>query len=338
MRSGKGDRRGVTLIELLVVISILAIMVGLTIPAVQRAREASRRAECAGNLRQLALALNQYVNTIGCLPMGTPIYKYEDIGVFSGHSLFVSTLPYIEMNSLYNGVNFSKSVYTASNQTVHATSISLLWCPEDGIISKSVIYPTGYRDIPEGEFKITYSSYAGCSGTWYHNTNDLRKLKILADQDNGLFFANSSVKFADVLDGTSNTIMLGERSQESLGAYAENWHWWFDGYYGDTLFWSLYPLNPKRRLPETLAGPPEDHPLVVAASSEHQGGANFAFGDGSVRFIKNGISTWESSYIDGYPDGVTGSAMSLYKLAPSVRPGIYQALTTRNGGEVAEVP
>src|SRR3954469_20008362 len=106
-------RSAFTLIELLVVIAIIAVLIGLLLPAVQSAREAAQRAQCVNNLKQLALAAHNYESTYGAFSMGTPFYKFGDIGVNDGHSLFVALLGQLEQQSLFNAVNFSRNIYMA---------------------------------------------------------------------------------------------------------------------------------------------------------------------------------------------------------------------------------
>lgn len=324
---------GFTLIETLVVVFLLAILVALVIPAVQAAREASRRAQCGNNLKQLAIAMHQYEGVYGTLPMGTPHYRFADVGVFSGHSVFVALLDQLEQHTLYNSVNFTANIYTYVNQTVHPAAFSTLWCPSDSAVTHALVYGGDYLDIPDGKFIVSFSSYAACSGTWYHHTNNLPDLSRLTGQDNGVCFVNSSVRISEITDGTSHTFLLGERSHDSLNANRLGWHWWFDGYYGDTLFWTLYPINPRRVVPSGVSIGPQENPFIISAGSSHSGGANFAFADGSVRFIKDTIESWHSDYSDGYPTGVVGSPTTLYQLAPGTHLGVYQALSTRNGGE-----
>ncbi|HWE36015.1 MAG TPA: DUF1559 domain-containing protein [Isosphaeraceae bacterium] len=338
-RGELGARAGFTLIELLVVIGIMGILVSLLLPAVQEAREAARRLRCASNLRQLALAAQVYHDRIGCLPMGTPLYKFPDAEGMVGHSIFVALLADYEQRPIYDGVNFSKNIYTYSNQTAHEVGLGLLWCPSDGSIATPTTYETPYLDIPAGQFKVTYASYAACAGIWYHMTTDPVLLSHLTAQDNGLEYTNSSVRFSGVRDGLSQTLLLGERAHGLLeGAAADVHAWWFDGYFDDTLFWTLHPLNPWRALPFDPSTAPPGGPLVASASSFHPGGANFAFADGSVRFLKDTIDSWPIDPATRMPVGVTGSPTSYYAIQPPSRPGVYQALSTRRGGEIIQFP
>jgi prepilin-type processing-associated H-X9-DG protein len=326
------------LIELLVVIAIIGALIALLLPAVQSAREAAWRAQCANNLKQLALAAHNYHDAYGTLPMGTPLFFYPDLPfwpVFDGQSNVVSLLGQLEQQPLFDAVNFSKNIYTFANATVQRSVINTLLCPSDGLVGKARTLPYGYLDIPEGSFRVAYTSYAACAGTWYHHSYDPALMQRLAQQDNGVAYVNSSVRLAGVVDGTSVTLLFGERAHALLAdSSAQDWHWWFDGYYGDTLFWTLYPMNPHRRLGTNATTSSLANAYVEAASSLHPGGANFAFADGSVRFLKETIDTWAFNQSDGRPVGVTGSDETQYVLAPGTRLGVYQALSTRAGGEV----
>ncbi len=184
---------------------------------------------------------------------------------------------------------------------------------------------------------MSYSNYAACAGTWYHLTNDPARLRQLSTQDNGVAFANSDIRFADVRDGMGQTLLSGERGHGLLEGHATtNAHWWFDGYFGDTLFWTLHPINPGRFLTVGEGTPDEANPLVNSASSFHAKGANFAFVDGSVRFLRESIDSWPLDPARGMPLGVTGNWMSYYQISSETRPGIYQSLSTRSGGEMID--
>src|SRR6516225_800698 len=100
-------RGGFSLIELLVVISIIGVLIGLLLPAVQFAREAARRAQCVNNLKQLVLAAHNYHDTNTTPPMGCPLYRFPDVDIALGHSNLVAMLPQLEQQALYDAVNFS---------------------------------------------------------------------------------------------------------------------------------------------------------------------------------------------------------------------------------------
>jgi prepilin-type N-terminal cleavage/methylation domain-containing protein/prepilin-type processing-associated H-X9-DG protein len=334
--SRRGFGRGFTLVELLVVISIVGMIVALLLPAVQAAREAARRARCANNIKQLALALHAYEGAYGVFPMGSPVARYPDVGVFTGPSVFVATLPQLDQSALFHSINFDNNIYTFANQTAHEVGLSVLWCPSDSLIANRLLeWPDPYLDIPAGRFRTTYTSYGACAGTWYHITWDLGLLRRLVAQDNGIAFVNSAVKIADINDGTTQTLLLSERAYGRLSdEYKQRAHWWFDGYGGDTLFWTLHPINPQRVLPLSNVEEPAEYAPVASAGSFHPEGANFAFADGSVRFLKETIDTWPIDSFSGMPVGVTGGLRAPYTLAPGTRLGVFQALSTRHGREI----
>jgi prepilin-type N-terminal cleavage/methylation domain-containing protein/prepilin-type processing-associated H-X9-DG protein len=331
-------RRGFTLIELLVVIAIIGVLIALLLPAVQSAREAARRAQCTNNLKQIALAAHNYESANGSFPIGSPLIWDPSFKYFTeSQSTFVSMANFLEQQSIWNAMNFNRSVYTEPNRTVYATGVATLWCPSDGDIGRTYDYGPYLGPM---HLVVKFTSYAGCTGTFFpevllywsaQSTSDPYFI-ILTSQINGLYTYNRPRRIADITDGTSNTLMYGERANGLFPAAERNcWDWWGDAVTADTLFTTLYPINPFRKIPEVSEEYSDSY--VAAPSSFHPGGANFAFCDGSVRFIKDSINTWPFNPSTGFPVGATDNS-GLLQLAPGTQLGIFQALSTIRGGEV----
>jgi prepilin-type N-terminal cleavage/methylation domain-containing protein/prepilin-type processing-associated H-X9-DG protein len=337
-------RYGFTLIELLVVIAIISVLIALLLPAVQSAREAARRAQCTNNLKQLALAAQNYHDVNGAFQMGTPFYRFDGgLGIYDGQSVFVSMLPYLEQQNVFNSVNFPTNIYFSPNLTVHGTGVSTLWCPSDPRAGDATTLPYFVGDIPPGINVMRYTSYAGSAGVYYvHPTNyndaDVASIPTVTQQCNGMFYVGSAVKLSSLVDGTSNTMMFGEHGHSLLsGETIQDWHWWIDGYYGDTLFTTMYPMNPLRKLSSNSTTVSTCNAYVFGASSLHPGGVNFAFVDGSVHFLKDSINTMSFQQNNGQPVGITGDFINYstpFTVAAGTQFGVYQQLSTRNGGEV----
>ena len=147
-----------------------------------------------------------------------------------------------------------------------------------------------------------------------------------------MFTFNLAQPISSITDGTSNTIMFSERANGKFTATDINCYcWWGDSVSTDTIFTTLYPLNPFNKVP-VVSGECSSS-WDSAASSFHPGGANFAFADGSVRFRKDSISTWRFNPATGFPVGVTDTNGFLI-LSPGTQYGVYQSLSSRGGGEV----
>jgi prepilin-type N-terminal cleavage/methylation domain-containing protein/prepilin-type processing-associated H-X9-DG protein len=344
------ERRGFTLIELLVVIAIIAVLIALLLPAVQSAREAARRAQCTNNLKQLALAALNYESGNGTFPMGDHMGR----DLQGSHGLirqdfgqFVALSQFYEQGNIFNALNSSIMIYEGPNITVNSSGINVLWCPSDGEIS-SLRYPgmsgDGWDCAP---IPMTFSSYAGNSGTFIYWYNDPQLSTM-----NGIFAHNgnviaggtanfSPVKIASITDGTSNTFLFGEHAHSKILALSPantdyyGINWWTSGQCGDTTFSSIFP--PNYFINEAQSYDANSQPQIIVTqgnfvdtvTSNHPGGANFAFCDGSVRFIKSSINSWNPRLITASG----GSSNWVYNVNGQIN-GVYQALSTRNGGEV----
>ena len=205
--------RGFTLIELLVVIAIIAILIALLLPAVQQAREAARRTECKNKLKQLGLALHNYHDTHRSFPSGGVVFENVTSGTgqtwcnsgdaTQGAPWTVMILPYVDESPLYNQFNFNDRL-TASftSQTSTSSENNALWfmsnakfqCPSDPA-SRPGVNNTNYLGVQGGG----PSGLVNCSGG---NSNEF--------YDNGVLYANSNTRMRDLIDGSSNTLMLGE--------------------------------------------------------------------------------------------------------------------------------
>ncbi len=329
MRSLRTKRlEGFSLIELLVVVAIIAVLIGLLLPAVQQAREAARRVQCTNNLKQIALALANYADAQGTLPIGS-----SSVEGWSTGSFFLQILPQLEQTPVYNILNFSVNFAESQNATIHDTRCSTLVCPSDWAAHNQVTVNGDFAfELCPFPVKMRFTSYGGSLGTYFQFSRDPMRL----DQQNGLIFHRKTVAFAGITDGTSNTILAAERAHSQLQEpYLSSWQWWSSGYNGDTLFTSLYPINPFKKLPD-IAADGDVSPYICAASSMHPGGANFAFADGSVRFIKETVNTWYNDPQTGLPAGITYDGALYHNVG--AKWGVYQELTTRSGGELVSDP
>jgi prepilin-type processing-associated H-X9-DG protein len=253
------------------VIAIIGILIALLLPAIQAAREAARRCSCLNNMTQLGLAIHSYEFHNETLPPGVtnpmgPI-RNEAQGVHT--SWIVQILPYIEENVLYRRYDHSAGAYGHANAELRAAGIAPLACPserEEMLTS----------DEGAGEPTIAHSSYAGC----HHD------VEAPIDADNhGLLFLNSKIRFNEIDDGSSKTILLGEKFVDPAGGLG-----WVSGTRETLRNTSMI----EQWRPRFQAAPvsPEDGPkkepeslFVGGFGSYHPGGVNIGFADGSARFV-----------------------------------------------------
>lgn len=333
-------RRGFTLIELLVVITIIAMLIALLLPAVQSAREAARRVQCVNNLKQLALAAANYHDVNGMLP-GTS-YAAANLGQF------FRLLPHLEQPQVYNAANFSRQVLHPENVTIAGITISGLMCPSDTGLSSVPIDASQWIAVPPGAWRQSFSSYGCSTGTWALNLDKGNSQYSLRYANmNGVIFNESTIRLTEITDGTSNTMLFPEHAHGVLVNNAtitsglkwppSDYQWWQVGPFGGTQVETLYPPNGHKKFGSVIG----DYATRNSASF-HPGGVNVALCDGSVRFIKETIDSWQNNPSTGYPPGIRYEAYSvpdygdksLFVIAPRTYFGVWQRLSTRNFGEV----
>ncbi|PQO38016.1 DUF1559 domain-containing protein [Blastopirellula marina] len=338
-------KHGFTLVELLVVIAIIGILIALLLPAVQAAREAARRMSCQNNIRQLGLAVHLFESTNKKLPPGLTTFVNNQPKDWYGNTLFPYLLPYMEQSAIHEMWDWSETYdaairntrepgdpRTRSKNAASAQVVPTFLCPSD-LIEERVVeldyYVTGYAS---GWFAM--SSYIANGGTHstYFRDEDM--------QDNGVFYMTGEdsqpesfqrflhdgatpTRFADVTDGTSQTLLLGERYHfdpvfdkqlyESSSKYSRYpiakwgvWGWTGGGNGTTHVFGST-------RVPPNYTTPANVPPSYVAVNlrmsaygSGHPGGANFAMTDGSIRFLSETINMV-----------------------------VYQSMSTKAGGEIS---
>jgi prepilin-type N-terminal cleavage/methylation domain-containing protein/prepilin-type processing-associated H-X9-DG protein len=300
------QRAGFTLIELLVVIAIIAVLIALLLPAVQAAREAARRAQCANNLKQMGLALHNYEGSVGSFPAGeisvlvNPAWTIPagncnaappELG--PGWSLFALLAPTLEQSGLYNAINFSLTIPDPSNATARGTRVSTYVCPSDTAPPSVTEYSCAGGTPVALLSDLAPNGYVGCLGGGNRNNPDPLCGCYEWQPFNGMFHRNRSIRIAEVTDGTANTIGVGERANVFVQS----------GWAGVLPSASVI-YNPNKGLGCTNLRPPITSIVVhsrqytvntkggspASFQTQHPGGGNFLFMDGSVRFLKETVN------------------------------------------------
>ncbi len=292
---------GFTLIELLITIAIIAVLVAMLLPAILKVRSAANRTGCASKLRELGLACHSYHDANQVFPPGyTASSTATPMGTDPGWGWAAYILPYLEQSGVYYEIDFCRPVESSVNSSARLMLMRGFRCPADsGPWNTFTISTASGRAITQAG----PTSYAASCGA--------AELDDIPGPLEGVFYRNSTISIAAILDGTSTTCLIGDR--------CSSWSMcpWAGAVQGGVVLGG--PRNPMRNQPDSTEPAPymclaqtreinDAHDRDGALddfNSEHAGGINMLFADGGVRFLKSGTS-----------------------------PTVFAALGTRAGGEI----
>ncbi len=303
---------GFTLVELLVVITIIGILIALLLPAVQAAREAARRLQCSNNFKQVGLALHNYHSAKGCFPPGMLNWGG---GPFGWWSWSAYSLPYLEQQGVYDMITFDDTGYAgpdsgmSNNRRSCAIQVDAFICSSDSQAGELVFaWTTGPSNGPDPQDNCAYSNIAGVSDSvlWVDSLSWGNPRRFPNEVD-GVFGLNGCCRAADIGDGTSNTLLLGEVTGKGPGSRrGDMW-----------VSWNLKGTQDGINGPYTAIGgtyPPDSQGWIryTGFSSYHPAGCNFVLADGSTHFLSQNIAqnllaaltTRNSRRSNGEPDAV----------------------------------
>lgn len=300
-------RHAFTLVELLVVIAIIGILIALLLPAVQAAREAARRIQCASNFKQVGVACHAYASALGCFPMGVAMWTrpidcsaddHPRWDYYAGWGWGTFVLPYMEQDAIYNQIQFEHPAHAPSygmnmNFKAGGEFVNTYLCPSDPLGRTLVSCCSAKYNGTKEEEDLARTSMSGVADSrdWRCDVQWPRK------DGNGVLFNLSAVKPSEVADGTSSTLLVGEIpgivNQPNTGQFYVSWN----------LMSTQNGINLPLRLPDATPWSSAKYGF----GSHHPGGCHFVFADGSSHFISGEISQH-----------------------------VLSAMTTRAGGEVIE--
>lgn len=292
------ETRGFTLIELLVVIAIIGVLIAMLLPAVQAAREAARRAQCTNNLKQIGIALHSYHDVNDVFPASMNSWS---TGAY--FTAFTAILPYMEQAPLLASYNLNLNNIDFANTTATLTPVASYLCP--------TMTPPKYRkpDPTNNDFAAP-ASYAMCTGSRYAWAWSYTRAYGVPDgvlvpnevwnTPGGPLVANGPIGIRSVTDGSSQTLVVGEQDyalknefftppDPRAGSPKGGGGVWCDGYPTSGSFSAYAPFNVHLHL--TAADGPDyrERSGVASFRSQHPGGANFLYVDGSVRFLRENV-------------------------------------------------